>query len=190
MANDDWIDRAEQELELGAQTLAGFRLQRPRSAPRLSIPAEPQSTDEPLPFLDVAAWDDAPVPEREWAVPDDIPAKNVTLLTGHGGGGKTTLAAQLCAATALGRDWLTRLPQPGKAMMVCCEDEADELHRRFDRIANYYGVSFGDLARGGLYPMSLAGRDAVLAVATEAAWSARRRCSIGSARRLSRSGHG
>jgi RecA-family ATPase len=125
--------------------------------------AENEDEAEALPFIDVGAWEGAPIPEREWAVLDVIPAKNVTLLTGQGGGGKTTLAMQLCAASVLGRDWLTHMPEPGKAMIVCCEDDGEEMHRRLDRIAAYYGASFADLARGGLHLLSFAGRDAVLA---------------------------
>ena len=35
----------------------------------------------PLPFINIAAWQDQPVPEREWTVRDRIPRTTVTLLS-------------------------------------------------------------------------------------------------------------
>src|SRR4051812_6109343 len=51
----------------------------------------------------------------------------------------------------------------GPALILCCEDDQAELHRRLYAIARHYGVSFTDLAKGGLTVMSFAGRDAILA---------------------------
>ena len=57
---------------------------------RAAIPAESKPTSEPppLPFINIAAWDGAPAPDREWVVHDRLPLKNVTLLSGEGGVGK------------------------------------------------------------------------------------------------------
>src|SRR4051794_31539653 len=33
----------------------------------------------PLPFIDMSGWDDEPAPQREWAVYDRIPLRQVTL---------------------------------------------------------------------------------------------------------------
>jgi hypothetical protein len=102
-------------------------------------------------FLDPAAdWLDKPIPPREWVVPDVIPAANVTLLTGHGSSGKTTLALQLAAATVLGCGWLNHMPEHGPAMVICCEDDEAELRRRLASITKHMGVSFGDF-RGSLH---------------------------------------
>src|SRR5215207_8222641 len=76
----------------------GLKLRQLVRADSAADPADP-------PFLDVAAWEGKPVPPREWAVPDLIPAANVAILSGHGASGKTTLALQLCAAHVLARDW-------------------------------------------------------------------------------------
>src|SRR5262249_43042008 len=46
----------------------------------------------PLIYVDIAKWIDAPVPQRQWAVLNRIPAKNVTVLSGTGGTGKTIIA--------------------------------------------------------------------------------------------------
>jgi hypothetical protein len=43
------------------------------------------------------------------------------------------------------------------------EDDADELHRRLSAIAEFYGAKFRDLIADGLYLLSFAGADAVLA---------------------------
>jgi RecA-family ATPase len=114
----------------------------------------------PFQFLDVIGWQDKPIPRREWTVPDRIPAANVTLLSGDGGIGKTMLALHLAVAVTLGRDWLGRQPQTGPAVVICCEDSGDELHRRIDRIVTYCEAKFSDLA--DLHMLSLAGQDAVM----------------------------
>lgn len=111
--------------------------------------------DESLGFVDVSSWEGIPIPEREWYVKDRIPAKNVMLLSGEGGTGKTLLAQQLAVATVLQRDWFGIVPSPGPVMMFCCEDVLDELHRRFDRIADWYGATFS--AMRGLYVTSRVG---------------------------------
>lgn len=63
-----------------------------------------------------------PVPEREWLVPDLIPARNVTLLYGDGGTGKSLLALQLAVAVALGRSWLGLPVKAGNALFPSAED--------------------------------------------------------------------
>jgi hypothetical protein len=54
---------------------------------------------EPLVYVDISKWINAPVPQRRWAVLNRIPAKNTTVLSGTGGTGKnaTPLAAEACA---------------------------------------------------------------------------------------------
>ena len=116
----------------------------------------------PLPFINIAAWHDVPVPERKWVVRDRVPLAAVTLMSGEGGVGKTILALHLAVATALGRDWLHALPEPGAVLVACCEDDGDELHRRLDRIIEHCNASFEELGRS-MHLLSLAGRDAVLA---------------------------
>lgn len=73
-------------------------------------------------------------PAREWAVEGLIPHRTVTLLSGDGGLGKSTLALQLACCTALGRPWLGRETRQGPVVYVSCEDDRAELHRRLDGI--------------------------------------------------------
>jgi RecA-family ATPase len=115
----------------------------------------------PLPFTSVASWHGTPIPEREWTVLNRVPAANVTLMSGDGGVGKTILALHLCAAVALGRDWLGSMPECGPAMAFCCEDDDGELHRRVALVADHYGVSFADMP--DFHWCSMAGDEALLA---------------------------
>jgi RecA-family ATPase len=130
-----------------------------------SVEGKPTSAPPPLPFINIAAWDGMAAPEREWVVRDRIPLGNVTLLSGEGGVGKSVISLHLAVATALGRDWLSALPTPGPALLVCCEDDGDELHRRLDRIMDHYSATCGAsyIELKDMYLLSLAGQDAVLA---------------------------
>lgn len=88
--------------------------------------------------------------------------KQVTLLYGDGGTGKSLAALQLAAATALGRDWLgLSLDGQGPALFFSAEDDREELHRRLDCVARSYGVGLDQL--GELRWASFAGQDAMLA---------------------------
>jgi RecA-family ATPase len=120
--------------------------------------------DIALSFIDISDWDSKPAPPRAWAVPDRIPLRQPTLFSGEGAIGKTLLALQLSVAHVAARDWLGTLPEPGPAVYLGGEDEADEIHRRLGDIIQYYGVRFADLA-GRLHLISFAGKDAILGIA-------------------------
>lgn len=98
-----------------------------------------------------------PVPKQEWLVEDLIPGRNVTLLSGDGGTGKSLLSLQLAAAVATGGSWLGYRPQAGRALFLSAEDEVDELHRRLARIE----PRLERLTE--LLLLDLAGEDAILA---------------------------
>src|SRR5262249_9100709 len=114
----------------------------------------------PLRFIDVTAWHGQPVPDREWCVLNRIPMRNVTLFSGEGAIGKSIVSLQLAIAHVLGKDWLGAMPELGPALVVACEDHADELHRRLSLILNHYGATFADLK--DLRLLSLAAQDALL----------------------------
>jgi len=126
----------------------------------------PEPTPEklpPLPFINMSNWDNEPVPKQEWAVLDRIPLGQTALFTGEGGYGKSTILEHLCAAHALGRDWLGSLPEPGPAIFLEAEDGEKPIHRRLAAIARLYGVTFQEMIDGGLHLVSLFGDDTVLA---------------------------
>jgi RecA-family ATPase len=115
-------------------------------------------------FFSASEWEGKPVPEREWLVPDLVPGKNVTLLSGDGGTGKSLVALQLAVSVAASRAWLGRPVEDGRVIYISAEDDAEELHRRTADIVKAEGLTFRDLSR--LTIRSLAGEDALLAVET------------------------
>lgn len=83
-------------------------------------------------------------PEREWLVPEWIPANTVSSIYGDGGVGKTLIAQQLLYAAAMGGKWLgLDIPQC-RSLGVFCEDDKDELHRRHDSIRQAMGITIGN----------------------------------------------
>jgi RecA-family ATPase len=177
----DWLDQDLRRAERLVDVCFDVPIWTPaQPAPELTPPVSPPPASSiappspstssanivPLPFINIAAWHGAPVPEWGWVVRDRVPLATVTLLSGDGGVGKTILALHLGAATALGHDWLNALPEPGPVLMVCCEDDGDELHRRLDRIVGHYnatcGATFEELGRD-MHLVTLASDDAVMA---------------------------
>ena len=129
-------------------------------------PANDNRTQEqlaPLPFSDMSNWDNEPVPNREWAVPDRIPLRQVSLFSGEGGAGKSYITLHLCVAHVLGREWLGSRPAPGSAIFFDAEDDESEIRIRLNSILKHYSATHADLIEGGFQLMSFVGRDSVLA---------------------------
>lgn len=103
-----------------------------------------------------------PVPNRAWHVPGLIPAHTITTLTGDGGTGKSLIALQLAAATALGGRWLGQQVKQGTVLFLTAEDDRAELHRRLVDVVRAAGTNLAELDR--LMLLSLAGEDAILAL--------------------------
>jgi RecA-family ATPase len=120
---------------------------------------EPGAPGE-LPVISAAAFAGVAPPERRWIVKDMIPDRAVTIVSGDGGGGKTTLMLQLAAAKAGTRPWLSHNSDPGRVLVVTAEDDEEEIHRRLAAIAKGLSIELADLA--DLHIVPLAGRDAVM----------------------------
>jgi RecA-family ATPase len=123
------------------------------------------SNDEarpPLQWIDMSGWDNAPVPERKWAIKDRVPLNQAGLFSGEGGTGKSIIELMKNVAHVAGKDWLGSLPEPGPAFYIGAEDDKDEIHIRLAAIAKHYRLSFADLIDGGLHTLCLLGEDATL----------------------------
>jgi len=74
--------------------------------------------------------------EREWLARDVLPKNEVTLFSGDGGVGKSTIALQLATAGAIGTRWIGYdLPAvPFRTLILSAEDDRDEVHWRLQQI--------------------------------------------------------
>ncbi|MBB4113462.1 RecA-family ATPase [Rhizobium sp. BK226] len=114
-----------------------------------------------LPVICPAEWHGKPVPAREWYATDLIPNRQVTIVSGDGGVGKSLLTLQVAAAGALGVETMGMRPSTGRVVYLGAEDEGDEFHRRLDDIVTAHGKELRDLSDFRLLPM--ADLDALLA---------------------------
>jgi len=76
-------------------------------------------------------------PSRSWLVDSFLPTNVVGVLAATGGTGKSFLALQLAISVATGVSFLD-LPvnEPGGVLMLCAEDDRDEMHRRLVRVVS------------------------------------------------------
>ena len=163
----DWLDTDPRRAEKFSEVCFDTPEWVPPSDATTTTPDKAEAPTASLPVIDVLQLEGRQVPERQWVVPNRIPARNVTLLSGDGGVGKSILTLQLAMAVRLGRDWLGALvTEPGHALVLCAEDDKDELHRRLALIAAHYLVTFAQL--GGFYILPMAGQDALMAVPNRA----------------------
>lgn len=83
---------------------------------------------------------------RDWIVEGWLPNRHVTVLSGVGGSGKTTLSQQLATAVATGTAFLgVPVPTAGPVLAVFAEDDQDELHRRQQAMNRALGRQMTDL---------------------------------------------
>jgi len=92
------------------------------------------------------------VPDRDWLIPSVLVRRSITLFAGDGGTGKSLMCQQLQVAAALGLDWMgLPINQPIPSFAMYCEDDDDELDRRFAAICAHYGVQFADVQENVRY---------------------------------------
>lgn len=115
----------------------------------------------------MSAWDNKPIPEREWAIRDRVPLKQAGLFSGEGGTGKSIIELMKNVAHVAGKDWLGSMPEPGPAFYLGAEDDQQEIHIRLAAIAKHYEVTFKELTDGGLRVLPLLGKDATLCAVTK-----------------------
>lgn len=112
--------------------------------------------------------DNEPLP-RAWLLDKLLPCGVVGLLAAGGGTGKSFLLLQLAICIATGRPFLgLSVSSPGSVLLICGEDERDELHRRLWQIVSFMrdqeGFTADDQAAIGehLYVASRVGEDNLL----------------------------
>lgn len=99
----------------------------------------------PLRVRDASDLVEGKIAKREWLIPSVLVKRSITLFTGDGGVGKSLMSQCLQVAAALGKDWIG-LPVPVmNSLGVYCEDDDDELDRRFEDICRFYDCRFKDL---------------------------------------------
>jgi RecA-family ATPase len=86
-----------------------------------------------------------PVPVRPWIVPDWVPMRQVTLLSGDGGVGKSLLALQLMAAASSGTPWIGLQVERVATFGLFAEDDEAELHRRLTDVCRAAGIEISRL---------------------------------------------
>jgi archaellum biogenesis ATPase FlaH len=110
-----------------------------------------------LQTLDLAALAKTRAKAVGFAIERIAPVGEVTLFTGAGSAGKSLLAQQLCTVSAAALMTCLRLGvASGPAIYLTCEDSAEHLHYRQERLCEALGIDMASLA-GKLHLVSLRG---------------------------------
>jgi RecA-family ATPase len=94
-----------------------------------------------LPTITPQAWKDTTPECQQWLATARIPAGDLTILSGNGGSGKTEIALQLLVNVAAGRgDWLGCTIESGVGLFLSCEEPAENVRERVERICQDRGI--------------------------------------------------
>jgi RecA-family ATPase len=102
-----------------------------------------------------------PEPERKWIVEDAVPDETLTLMSGEGGIGKTTLVLQLAVAMRTDGYWLGMKVAQGPVLFVTSEDDRKDVNLNLRAILKGEHKSLAHCP--DLHILPLADRDACLA---------------------------
>jgi RecA-family ATPase len=118
----------------------------------------------PLTLVCPPAWRDVPLEPMRWLATHRIPAGDATILSGDGGGGKTTVALQLAVSVERGLgDWLGTICESGPVIFFSAEEPDHEMRRRLVRVARKRGIEPDEIA--GLHFHFASPENCLLAVA-------------------------
>lgn len=125
-----------------------------RALAQAEVAALVQPAVQQVPFREVDFADIATAPPEPlaWWWGSYIPAGEVSLLSGHGGAGKSYLALMLAVCIAAGRPFLGQVTRPGNVVFFSGEDSRDTIRRRLSKICRGLAID----------PASIAGRLRVL----------------------------
>ena len=119
--------------------------------PREPVENDPLNLDglapEGQPAVKWAGADTSPIPPRQWLLGTFFCCGFLSGLTGPGAVGKTALRLLQLIALALGRDDLTgeHVFKRTKVLIVCLEDDENELRRRIRSACLHYGIDEREL---------------------------------------------
>jgi RecA-family ATPase len=100
----------------------------------------------PLATVCPSAWRDVPLEPMRWLATHRIPAGDATILSGDGGGGKTTVALQLAVSVERGiGDWLGTVCESGPVIFFSGEEPENEMRRRLARVARKRSIEPADI---------------------------------------------
>jgi RecA-family ATPase len=104
------------------------------------------TSNAPLALICPPAWRDVPLEPMRWLAARRIPAADATILSGDGGGGKTTVALQLAVSVERGLgDWLGTTCESGAVIFFSGEEPEHEMRRRLDLVARKRGCEPADI---------------------------------------------
>jgi AAA domain len=143
----DWLDAggSQSDLETLIEGIPPFELPGPGIGnPSDPIPGQPEVRS--------AGRDYGPIPPRRWLLGTNFCIGFLSGLTGAGAAGKTAIRLLQCIALALGRGDLTgeHVFKRTKVLIVCLEDDEDEVRRRVRAACIYHNITESDLD-GWLY---------------------------------------
>jgi RecA-family ATPase len=115
-------------------------------------PAPPTAPVVPLTFETAASWSGLPLEPMQYLATNRIPAGDVTILSGDGGQGKTTIALQLAVAVEQGLgDWLGTVCQQGSVMFFSGEETRHTLRLKLAAVCGGRGRSPNNLEALSFY---------------------------------------
>lgn len=111
--------------------------------------------------LDLAALAVQTPPAPSFIIPDWMPCGYATMLSGHGGAGKSYIALALAVHIAAGIPWCGFNVRRCRVQYLSCEDRLDVLHWRLRHICEHLGLDMASLA-GWLDVRDLVGHDTII----------------------------
>jgi putative DNA primase/helicase len=101
----------------------------------------------PFKVVDLSSLATAAIEPQDWYWDGYMPAGHVTLLAGHGGTGKSTLALALAACMTVGREFLGKSTLPARVLYFSGEDPANMVRGRLSMICRTLALDYEQVRR-------------------------------------------